>query len=983
MASLFGRNLKEVYGNLLQIETNGAGIDVTERVVEDGLGNTTPLLLSTDMIRTASGYDMSMGPDDALTTKLYVDNQINSITNWIYVQFLSTNTGAQNLALFDAAVAEAYANNNKRLYITSDGSECEIDGTLSLSGHDFTNDSNGYSGLNAVGFIIWWDNVILKIPASPTFSNFHECKSPEYNQATVSGFSGPDGNGEYTATYANAADVVRLYEDGTENEDEGSPGNLLSGQWGISGTTVYIKDNPAAKVITVAAPQEGYRSLNEFTITDQIFNDEVEAPIIDSSGNPVPYACFWDQRGTGGSTGPGAVHFGSLTLKGNEGQDNKLVAIGTSQQGFDSDDGRRCTWACKLILDGWQVAIYGTPRFGFENVNNDGFADCITRNTFLDLEVVASARAFVLGANKADAAKMVAATLEYSHTSWIQQTGLGFNTLRVNHRPATQAVPAVEMESADIVVTEKCYVRNNGQNALNDGAAYFFRTCNQSKLEITDLQFDNNDMRTGFEELIYIGESYNGNISCPTAYVHISNHFKNRGRVNALVKIQADENTRERQLISHGLLPESDVLHVAVEGSASTRDNIEIRQKGQWKIYEINNGAINEVFNLAKPLDIIQSYNYNGTIAVAPVSNATDSLAIGDGASATDFNTVAIGVEASCSVGRSVAIGPQSSSIASAGIAIGRNALAGATESIAIGGNTNVSQFTDASGDGSIAIGRQANVSSGATNSVAIGREALCTMLESVSLGNNAESAGIEAIAVGNNSDALGDYSIAIGSTADADAASGEGAIAIGWNADANGENSIAIGSNSTSHLSARADDDKSIAIGNAKTRAPGEIVHGIQGKGNNDTDAQRNERTESTFILNQLATTSSITELYTTDNATSNGVIDIDANTGFAFEAMIYAQGVNPNGVDRAIWKFDYGLIVRNTGGNPSLDVISPSGTAASPDSSNGSGSGWTVDIDVETVGDYLRFRFTSGETKDIIVRAVVKGTFISFDPT
>lgn len=986
MATLFGSRIKNTWGDILKFDSGvvNAGATGALATISDGFGNSTPLQLSTTSVAITS----IPTNDTDIATKLYVDKLS---LQWTKIELLSTNTGAQNLALFDAGVIAAKSN-GKRLFVTSDGGECEIAGTLSLSGHSMDTDGatnpsgvNGESGENGAGFVIWWDNVVLKIPATPTFSDFHECKSPSFERATVTGFSLVGS--EYEATYANAADVVRLYEDGIENTNQGTPGALAAGEWGVSGTTVYIKDDPTAKTITVAAPQEGYKSVDFYTITDQAFGGEAEAPIIDGSDNPVPYACFWDQRGTGGGdAGPGTVHYGALTLKGNAGQDNKLVAIGASQKGYSGDDGKRCFWGCKIILEGWQVGIYGTPRFG-SVVDNDGFVDCITRNVFSDIEMVECVRPFVLGANKADAAKFVGATLESSHTGWVQNTGISFNVLRINHRPATQAVPAIELDTASFVVTDKCYVRNNGETASVDGAAYFFRVCINSSLELSDLQFDNNDTRTGYGALIYVGESYNTRVGCPNARVFVTVNHKNKGRVDAITRVQADLGNRERQIISHGYIKESELTHVDFEGSSNTNDKIEIRQEDQWKIYKVTAGALEEVFNLYSPLDIIPSYNYNGTIAVAPISNATDSLAIGDGASATDFNTVAIGVEANCSIARTVAIGPQSTASGAAAVAIGRNATASGTESIAIGGDTNAGNFVQAIGNDAIAIGRQSYVGTGSTQSIAIGKEANVAdgITGAVALGLNTNADAIDAVAIGNNADAFGDYSIAIGSTADTDAASGEGAIAIGWNADANGDNSIAIGSNNDSHLSARADHDKAIAVGNAKTRADGEIVHGIQGRGNASVTAQRNERTESTFILNQLSSAAGTVELYTTDNATSTGIIDLSANTGFAFEAIVYAQGVNAGGVSngnsRAIWKFDYGLIVRNTGGSATLDIISPSGTGATPDSSLNDGSGWTIDIDA--TGTQLRFRFTTTEAYDIIVRAVVRGTFISFDPT
>jgi len=61
---------------------------------------------------------------------------------------------------------------------------------------------------------------------------------------TLSGWAGPDGNGEYYATLATDTKLLNL-DKGATFLTKATVGSLLPGQWGYSGGKAYIKDNPA------------------------------------------------------------------------------------------------------------------------------------------------------------------------------------------------------------------------------------------------------------------------------------------------------------------------------------------------------------------------------------------------------------------------------------------------------------------------------------------------------------------------------------------------------------------------------------------------------------------------------------------------------------------------------------------------------------------------------------------------------------------
>lgn len=128
--------------------------------------------------------------------------------------------------------------------------------------------------------------------------------------------------------------------------------------------------------------------------------------------------------------------------------------------------------------------------------------------------------------------------------------------------------------------------------------------------------------------------------------------------------------------------------------------------------------------------------------------------------------------------------------------------------SIALGNGATVNTATN-----SYAIGSSANISTGKTQSFAIGHSASVTADNGLAIGNSAVTNGSNSFAIGNSAAANNTNSIALGNSAFTAYAITD-ATAIGTNATANSSNSIAIGSNATLANKTATNAANAIAIG-------------------------------------------------------------------------------------------------------------------------------------------------------------------------
>lgn len=246
-----------------------------------------------------------------------------------------------------------------------------------------------------------------------------------------------------------------------------------------------------------------------------------------------------------------------------------------------------------------------------------------------------------------------------------------------------------------------------------------------------------------------------------------------------------------------------------------------------------------------------------------PTATGVDAIGIGDGAIAgnasADNATVAIGASAS-------AIGIEA-------VAIGQFTDASGDNSVAIGGDNNDSLSADATGNNSIAIGRRTNAS--ANNSIAIGDNAQSTTnTESIAFGTDTLATGIAGVAIGDNADATGANCIAIGGNAqDSDSANCTAADA------------VAIGQHIT------ADDIGEFGF------ASGDFVTA--------SDAHT-----SIFNLRNITTDATQTELFSDGSA---GDISVPSDCTLAFNVLITARQTDADDVS-AGYSF-FGVIDNNAG--------------------------------------------------------------------
>ena len=218
----------------------------------------------------------------------------------------------------------------------------------------------------------------------------------------------------------------------------------------------------------------------------------------------------------------------------------------------------------------------------------------------------------------------------------------------------------------------------------------------------------------------------------------------------------------------------------------------------------------------------------------ATTNGKQNSMAVGNGAQASDDFDTAIGASAvTMGIGAS-AFGYLAKAAAANATALGYSAQATGTASTALGfsaqaksgGDTAIGQSALASGGNSVAIGT--STSATGASAIAQGNLANASGQTSVALGYNTTASGASGVALGRDAKAYGNYSIALGgATAGVSGGSSPAYdVAIGTNATATGGSSIATGVASTATGAASiamgrgayATGQNGIAIGGAST---------------------------------------------------------------------------------------------------------------------------------------------------------------------
>lgn len=204
-----------------------------------------------------------------------------------------------------------------------------------------------------------------------------------------------------------------------------------------------------------------------------------------------------------------------------------------------------------------------------------------------------------------------------------------------------------------------------------------------------------------------------------------------------------------------------------------------------------------------------------GDLMVNGTLNVTNSVAVGNYATASGPNSIAAGTGANAAGANSFAVGNVVYANALNSFALGYNAITNGESSIAMGdyvtangaASVAMGSNTVASGLASTATGQATRAS--ANYATAMGISTNASGEASTAMGRDSQSSGIVSTAFGQAANAQGDYSIAGGFSANALSI---GAIALGNGAYAYGDNSISLGSNT------QARGNNSVAIGSSTT---------------------------------------------------------------------------------------------------------------------------------------------------------------------
>ncbi len=181
----------------------------------------------------------------------------------------------------------------------------------------------------------------------------------------------------------------------------------------------------------------------------------------------------------------------------------------------------------------------------------------------------------------------------------------------------------------------------------------------------------------------------------------------------------------------------------------------------------------------------------NGTTLAA----ATDGVAIGNSALASQVNAIAMGNLAEASAANAVSIGKNSEASSAGATALGQNTVASGINSVAIGFSANalgqnaVSLSANANGNNSFAA--SAGIAGGNYSTALNEGTTLAVATDGFAVGNSSSSGGVNAIALGNLANASATNAVSIGKSS---TASGIGAVALGENAIASGLSSGAFG---------------------------------------------------------------------------------------------------------------------------------------------------------------------------------------------
>ncbi len=243
--------------------------------------------------------------------------------------------------------------------------------------------------------------------------------------------------------------------------------------------------------------------------------------------------------------------------------------------------------------------------------------------------------------------------------------------------------------------------------------------------------------------------------------------------------------------------------------------------------------GVGNTVNAANAIAFGNNVTVTGSAGVAigqsSAVSGNNATAIGPSSGASGTNSAAFGVSSQATAANATAIGPAASA-GLVGTAVGSNTQANGTNSIAIGGNINNGAgvggaFVDAAASNGIAIGTNAQVSSGtnaialgvgstasASGAVALGSGSVANVANTVSVGTVGGERKIVNVAAGSSatdavnfgqlsalSTTVGNIPVAANNTSAlaTPSATGNNSLAVGWGSSATASNSVAVGAGS------------------------------------------------------------------------------------------------------------------------------------------------------------------------------------------
>ena len=342
-------------------------------------------------------------------------------------------------------------------------------------------------------------------------------------------------------------------------------------------------------------------------------------------------------------------------------------------------------------------------------------------------------------------------------------------------------------------------------------------------------------------------------------------------------------------------------------------------------------------------------------------------IAIGRSATASGENdSIAIGRLTTASTGYAVAIGYSNSASGNYSLAMGYDTTASANNATAIGSASNYTSKSNASGQGSVAIG---GGTATATDSMALGdSRASGTNSFAVQITNNTSSygaSGANSIAIGSLAKASVADGIAIGKDTLVDTYDG---IALGRNARA-GNNAISIGQTGLGGGQSYALGQGSISIGqNNLAQQTASVVLGIHGHSNTVgkyvyssgwLGGQGNAQT-GTFVLIASTTDATAKSMSTgSGSASSNNQILLPNNSAYTFSGTIVAREKASEGTDVGSWEVK-GIIRREANAGTTVLVNSVINELNAP-------TGWAVALSADTTNGALAITVTGVASTNI----------------